>query len=395
MTERSDLLYTLSTSDGDASQVKQISVKERSALQMALGSSEIERSQWDSFWGDVETYDDLPYGCHLIMHHIIRKVQRTHWIPSWKIVGSKNLNFLSGLPKYNWTKNQLLRKHVQRIDAVFRTLPVNVFAINGLAENIGEPGPPWFRSNPMAEVLIQREDYDQAKTALDESGYELSHSVPWYFAERIAGTKRIFVHTSDNLSCQLYVLYTETDANLRALYTSMCTHAQESTQPESRSLLIPDIRSRFLFSVQQVFQASNLATGTYLVHLMDTLNLLKGMTREDVQSISSLLVSGIVPAAWVVQVIDLGKSLGIIESIYLDEYASQLRTTSKSGDDPHKEPQQTRRFTLTHPIWSYYLMLMSEREYSGLVIDVLSKFKNRYESMTRNRSISHPEKRYL
>jgi len=395
MTERGDLVFTLSTSDGDASQVKQISVKEQSGLQMALGNAVIERSQWDSFWGDVESYDDLPYGCHLIMHHIIRNVQRTHWMHSWKEVGSKNLDFLSGLPKYNWTKNQLIRKHVQRIDAIFRTLSVNVFAINGLAENTGDPGPSWIRSNPMAEVLIQRQDYDQVKTALDESGYELSHTVPWYFAERIAGTKRIFVHPSDNLNCQLYVLYTERDANLGAMYASLCKLAQGSSQPEITALRIPDIRSRFLFSVQQVFQASNLVNGIYLVHLMDTFNQLRSMTREDVQSISSLQGSGIIPTAWVGQVMDLGKSLGIIDSMYLDEYVSKLRTTMKSWDDPLRVPTHTQRFGTTQPIWNYYWMLLSEREYSGLISDVFSKIKNRCDVVTRNRSISQPEKRYL
>jgi hypothetical protein len=395
MTDSGDFSYTLLKSDLDTTLVKHISVKEQLGLQMALGSAEIERSQWESFWGDVESYDDLPYGCHLIMHRIIRKIQRTDWMLSWKVVGSKKLDFLSGLPKYNWTKNQVLRKHVHRIDAVFTKLPVTVFAFNGLAENIGEPGPPWIRSNPLAEVLIERQDYEESKTALEESGYELALTVPWNNVGRIAGTKRIFVHTSDNLSCHLYVLYTETDVNLRALYASLCKNAQESTQHGLRSLRIPDIRTRFLFSVQQVLRASNLATGIYLVHLMDTLNLLRSMTREDVQSISSLLVSGTLPPAWVVQVIDLGKSLGIIDSIYLDEYASQLKNNWKSGDDPLKVPIHTQRFGITHPIWNYYFMLMSEREYSGLVNDVLLKIKNRYNKMRRKQSISHPEKRYL
>ncbi len=399
MTHPGDLLYTLYISDREPSESKLISVKERLSLQMALGIIEIERSEWDSFWGDVETYDELPYGCKLLMHYMISRVQQTNWMPSWKRVGSKNLDFLSGLLKYNWTKNQLLRKHVHRIDDIFIKLPlVSVYAINGLAENMGEPGPSWFRSNPMVELLIERQTYDEVKKALSAAGFEHSITVPWYFSQRIVGINRTFFHKSDNVRCHLYVLDTERDAHLTAIYSSMSGSAEQSPQQmgyEVRTLRIPGIQYRFIFSVEQVFQESNLATGAYLVHLMDALKLLRVMTTEDLQKIGTLLDSGIVPPDWVAQVINLGKTLGVVESAETDKFLSFLPPSRPSGVGKKKKRMKTRLFSISQTTWSYYFVLLSEGDFLDLATDVLSRIKNRYHDMTRKQITPHPNKRYL
>jgi len=68
---------------------------------------------WEQLWKNTEDYEDLLFSCKELMPSAVRKIQTSCEDVQWKQFVPKNAQFLAGLPRYTWTKNQYIINEVK------------------------------------------------------------------------------------------------------------------------------------------------------------------------------------------------------------------------------------------------------------------------------------------
>jgi hypothetical protein len=397
MSKADQPIYVLHSSDRARSQSKPITQKESFCINIALGITELNRSVWESFWRDVETYDELPQGCRALMHHIIRKAQQMDWNPSWNTVGHKNLQFLSGLPKMVWTKNQFVRRRLSDFTPFFSTQLHPAYAINGLAENGCDSEAAWFRSNPMIEFLIEKTSSAEVQSELSRLGYEYTLTVPWTFGQRFAGVKHLFRHPADNVHCHVYVLYSDSYPAFKAMYKDMCTTAGDALKIDENAspFRLPDTKFRFLFALNQVFSADNWKTSAQVVYLKDAFNLLRIMTPKDHLSTAAYIESGLVPSTWISQVVALGIQMGTLSTSATGSLFTNSAAIGTTHGQTEEKMSHRRLFAMCNAISLIVQWVLSGGEIKEIVAYIRSRITSRFRTQKQGKKKPHPEKRYL
>ncbi len=311
---------------------KTFTSKDILCLNMVLGNNAILRTHWETLWDGVESYDDLPSGYKMLLPQLIRKVQPLNWSPPWHTIGSTNIEFLAGVPRYAWTKCQKLKRDTKELVAFFSDMKLPFVGMYGLADILSEPETEWNRLNPEIELLVDRKSYLTIKPGLLKSGYQHVKSIPWSIGGQFAGVKRQFIHKTTYTKCHLYVLYTELDPSFRNLYDDVCLHGQPVKQDDicCDNLLIPKIEHRMLFAINRVFEVRNWESDAHLMYIKDALKLFGEMDPGEREELESLLVNDNISASKIARFIESGVVLisWITELIKLE---SQLRHIGLSG----------------------------------------------------------------
>ena len=85
-----------------------ISNEELAILKLLSTKSENILSYWREVWQSIDDYEELSFASKELMASAVKKIQEKVAENKWKEVTKGNAEFLSGLPRYTWTKNQYI-----------------------------------------------------------------------------------------------------------------------------------------------------------------------------------------------------------------------------------------------------------------------------------------------
>jgi hypothetical protein len=131
---------------------------------------------WEQLWKNTEDYEDLLFSCKELMPSAVRKIQTSCEDVQWKQFVPKNAQFLAGLPRYTWTKNQYIINEYQKIAALLDKENIEFLALKGVCEILDDSPFAFMRTSRDIDILIHEEDWLKCKQIFNNLG--------WYQSEK-------------------------------------------------------------------------------------------------------------------------------------------------------------------------------------------------------------------
>ena len=153
-----------------------LSPEEITVLQLLICDQQDVLLHWEKLWSFVEHYDAFSFACKELMPSAVRRVQEHADPRAWqRLVGSQG-SFLSGLPRYTWTKNQYIIRQYQEIAQVLEQAGIPCIALKGACEMLSEGGLSMLRTSRDIDILVREYHAEQCQQLLSGLGWSLAGS---------------------------------------------------------------------------------------------------------------------------------------------------------------------------------------------------------------------------
>jgi hypothetical protein len=152
------LKFTLS--DEEVAILKLISCEEDMAIKY-----------WEQLWKNIVDYEDLLFSCKELMPSAIKKIQTSCADGQWQQFIPKNAQFLAGLPRYTWTKNQYIINEYKKIASLLEKENIEFLALKGVCEMLDASPLAFMRTSRDIDILIHEEDWVKCKKVFNNLGW--------------------------------------------------------------------------------------------------------------------------------------------------------------------------------------------------------------------------------
>jgi len=129
---------------------------------------------WEQLWKNTKDYEDLLFSCKELMPYAVKKIQNSCEVGQWEQFVPKNAQFLAGLPRYTWTKNQYIINEYQKITAVLDKENIEFLALKGVCEMLDDSPLAFMRTSRDIDLLIHEEDWEKCRQIFENSGWHKS-----------------------------------------------------------------------------------------------------------------------------------------------------------------------------------------------------------------------------
>jgi hypothetical protein len=300
---------------------------------------------WNELWDGILDYDLLPAGCRALMPSVVRKMQLLESQEDWKHVHGLDLTFLSGLPRFVWTKNKFVLKQTLRISEFIGRSGIEIIAIKGTAELLSGAETGMMRSTADIDLLIRPEDFELFSQKMSELGFDqINNSSLDRLEVRSPLPKDQYVFKSnDDMMLEVDVHLMVNQYQAHDLLTALVWQGKvQSTQ--LKNLFVPSPRESFLIALVNGFRMHNWYAGSYLKYLSDSLTKLDCLQKEGLQDVlQDNDLESLYLQDWNKQIIRLGQ--------YLSEFDEQLFNSFKlnprvSEVVPNSSATQSKSITM-------------------------------------------------
>jgi hypothetical protein len=255
-----------------------LSQEEIAILQLISCENEDALPHWIKLWENVSDYEDLLFSCKELMPSAVHKIQSCCDENTWKKYIPAQADFLAGLPRFTWTKNQYIINQYKKIASALEDAHIEFIALKGVCEMLDGNTLALMRTSRDIDLLIHENDWEACKIVFENLGWT-HYAKPYNFkylnspikshAETFYNHERIFdldVHKSAIPS---------TDSVSKSFNERIWKNKVESKSYPN--LHIPSKEDRFLITIANAHRLYNWERSHTSKYMYDLLAISNGM----------------------------------------------------------------------------------------------------------------------
>lgn len=263
-----------------------LSQEEIAILQLISCENEDALPHWIKLWENVSDYEDLLFSCKELMPSAVHKIQSCCDENTWKKYIPAQADFLAGLPRFTWTKNQYIINQYKKIASALEDAQIEFIALKGVCEMLDGNTLALMRTSRDIDLLIHENDWEACKNIFENLGWKSAKKPEELFsisnpikphAETFYSEERIF----------------DLDVHFSAIHEIKNVSKSFTTEIWSRkiaskrypNLFIPSIEDRFLISILNANRLNNWREGNICKYLFDLLTISKNMNENQINSV--------------------------------------------------------------------------------------------------------------
>jgi hypothetical protein len=255
-----------------------LSQEEIAILQLISCENDNALPHWIKLWENVSDYEDLLFSCKELMPSAVHKIQSSCDENTWKKYIPAQADFLAGLPRFTWTKNQYIINQYKKIASALEDAHIEFIALKGVCEMLDGNTLSLMRTSRDIDLLIHENDCEACKILFEKLGWT-HYEKPYNFkylnsplnshAETFYNRERIFdldVHKSAIAS---------TDAVSLSLNKRIWQNKVKSKSYPN--LYIPSREDRFLITLENAHRLYNWERSHTSKYVFDLLTISNSM----------------------------------------------------------------------------------------------------------------------
>ncbi len=241
---------------------------------------------WKGVWKDVNNYEQLTFSSKELMPTAVKKIQDTITQNNWESATKGNAEFLSGLPRYTWTKNQYIINQYLIIASSLQKENIDFVALKGVCEMLANNNLSMMRTSRDIDILVKIEDWDKCLVVFKKIGWMLEPKL-----------NNINFSVNNNLTTQHAITLSnkekiiELDVHFYAIagpssYSKSFTSDLWGGKVRSvkyPNLFIPRIEHRLIIAAENAYNLGNWITGQYCKYLSDAMLISELMSPEEIE----------------------------------------------------------------------------------------------------------------
>ena len=196
-----------------------------------------------------------------------------------------NRHFMRGLPKFIWSKNQLLLREARQISACFANAGIDFSFAKGVGRMLEVGGNELYRISRDIDVLVPWDQFDQAIDLLLKNNWEFKEPI----SEGAMSIGRInafaLYHPIHRIDIDLHrSLFHDAGNNCFSLMNKIWGRAKVSDM--SKHLFILSRRDQLLVAVENAFNLFNWETSQFCKYIYDVAKIVQEMNDEELGTLS-------------------------------------------------------------------------------------------------------------
>jgi hypothetical protein len=265
-----------------------LSHEEVAMLQLISTNSNDVLKYWSKLWNNINDYEEFPFSCKELMPTAIKKMQEIVPQNNYQKYILGNSNFLSGLPRYTWTKNQYIINQYRIIATALENENIEFIAIKGVCEILADSNLSMMRTSRDIDILIHQKDWVKCKKIFSDLGWKM-----YYTSNPFHGLRSpLSIHAETFYSKERIM---DLDVHFSAVsglkeYSKKFTEElwkKKVSVPKYPNLFIPSKEDRFIITTANAYNTHNWGSGQICKYLFDAINITN--TMDSVQIEKALL----------------------------------------------------------------------------------------------------------
>ncbi len=229
---------------------------------------------WEELWKHTEDYEDLLFSCKELMPSVVNKIQTCCLDGEWQQFIPKNAQFLAGLPRYTWTKNQYIINEYQKIAAALDQENIEFIALKGVCEMLDGSTLAFMRTSRDIDLLIHEEDWEKCRLIFENIGWTKSKNLSncsllnnpiKHYAITLQNNKRVF-----ELDIHFTAIPRDKSDSKSFTKNLWKRKVQAKKYPYC---YIPSVNDRYIITVANAFLLQNWKLGHTTKYIFDMLSL--------------------------------------------------------------------------------------------------------------------------
>lgn len=258
--------------------------EEIAMLQLITSKQEDTLEYWKKLWQHTNDYEEFLFSCKELMPSAVKKLQENFEQVQWQNITVGNANFLAGLPRYAWTKNQYVINQYKIIAAVLEKEKIDFIAIKGVCEILAGSSLSMMRTSRDIDILIKPEDKEKSREIFTRLGWQIAlepHKINFY-------NNPLHPHAESYRQKEGII---ELDVHYSAVGGPK-SFSQEFTQKlwerkvhssTHPNLFIPSLEDRLIISSANAYHLSNWKMGQTCKYIYDVFFIADNMNLEQIQ----------------------------------------------------------------------------------------------------------------
>jgi hypothetical protein len=140
-------------------------------LKLLCSTDENALKNWEKLWETTDDYELLPFSCKELMPSAIQKIQLLDPSGCWRKFVPDKTNFLLGLPRYTWTKNQYIINQYKKLGIILESENIEFIALKGICEILANSSLALMRTSRDIDILIKQADWGKCEKIFFNLGW--------------------------------------------------------------------------------------------------------------------------------------------------------------------------------------------------------------------------------
>ena len=229
---------------------------------------------WEQLWNNTEDYEVLLFSSKELMPSAVKKLQTSCADGQWQQFIPKNAQFLAGLPRYTWTKNQYIINEYQKIASLLEKDNIEFLALKGVCEMLDDSPLAFMRTSRDIDLLIHEEDWEKCKKVFNNLGwFQLEKSRKWaYLNSPIKGHAENFYNLERIFDLDVHFVAISGAKSSSQIFTTNLWKRKVKAK-KFPTYFIPSPEDRYIIIAANVFDLHNWKVGHTTKYVHDLLSI--------------------------------------------------------------------------------------------------------------------------
>ena len=292
-------------------------------LKLLLGEDHEVYENWKNFWQEIGNYENATFSCKELMPAAVRRFQLRVPAHEWRAVAGENLNFLAGLPRYAFARNQQLLNDTRIISERLQGQGIEVIGIKGVGEILSGGALSAMRISRDIDLLVMPASLEKTIDIAEDLGWKKCPPSTNRNFENYIKQHAVNLTGKSGLQLDVHIAVIPYLEKYNEVFTR---HIWDCKQPgDINGLFVPSTTDRLLIATANAYNIGNWRSGMYCKYLYDAIHILRQMPEEEVKA--SLQLAGPL----------LGIGPKLIQVLSIAEKMSGYKSPAVNGKAGQKE----------------------------------------------------------
>ena len=240
---------------------------------------------WIALWKTVADYEALHFFCRDFMPTAVMRLQKYKLLDHLIYFVPGNHHFIRGLPKFSWSKNQLLLREAHNIINLFSLARIDISFIKGVGKMLETQELSLFRVSRDIDILVKWEQLEQSIDLLEKNG--------WIIKDRARKAEILFnesnaldfFHPIKNIEIDLHRSFTHDQAAQAKMHMSE-VWSRASLASENKYHYVMSPQDQLELSINNAFNLFNWETSQFCKYIYDIYSIVYHLSDENLSMLS-------------------------------------------------------------------------------------------------------------
>jgi hypothetical protein len=238
---------------------------------------------WIKLWASVSDYEELHFFCKDFMPTVVARLNRLGLLDELIPLVRGNRHFMRGLPKFMWSKNQLIIREARQVAILFGSAGLDFSFVKGVGRMLEIGDSALYRISRDIDVLVPWDQFNRSIELLLKNSWVVKDQSEWAISSGWINAITLH-HPIHRLEIDLHrSLFHDGGNDHLPIMNQIWSRAKISEA--DKHLYILSRRDQLVIAINNTFNLFNWETSQFCKYICDLAQILEEMNDEELSEL--------------------------------------------------------------------------------------------------------------